>query len=863
MLLATVAAVVILGYTVKHLPINTDSADMLAKDLPWRHTYSDYKRAFPQQVDTILIVIDGDTADESQDAATLLTERLKQEPQIFKSVYYRNELPFFRANGLLYLETSELEDLTDNLATVQPFLSKLSNDQSVRGLFAMLSEATRALVEGTHVELGTVFERIHDVLDAALHQRRYRLSWQDVMSGTNTDPKDHRQFIIVQPELDFNKLLPAERAVNAIRSIVTELGMTQENGVRVRLTGDAPLSYEELLSAVRGMGVAAILSFAMITIVLWVGLGSMRLVLITLYTLICGLIYTAGFAAVAIGELNLISIAFAILVPSLGDAFCVHFCLRYRELLQEYGDHARALHDTVRQIGGALLLCALTTAIGFYAFIPTSFVGVAELGLIAGTGIFINFGLCLSLLPALLGLVRLAPTPHKESHRISRAQARLLSFPMRHARVVVSVTLVLGLCSLFLLLYVAFDPDTLNLKDPSTESVITFRELLKDKNSSPWRSTLLAKSRDEANRLKDQLDALPVVDKVVTLDSFIPADQDEKLLLVEDMGLIIGPTLQSSNDAAQPSAAEQEEALRKFQHTLQDLIQAHPDSSNDLHAQALNNILQDFLERLDTLAADDRAQLLAELQESLIGTLPGRLQALKEALRAKHVTVADLPHEFVKRWVTPNGRYLIEVFPNENLEDNSALRRFVTALQGISPEFSGPPIINIEAGDAVVSAFQQAFLYALFAIGLLLVLLLDRKIDALFVLLPLLLGGVLTAAASVVLNIPFNFANIIALPLLLGIGVDSGIHMVHQYRTAPPKDGVLLATTSGRAVFFSALTTVVGFANLAFTPHQGMASMGKLLALGITLTLVCTLVVLPALLAARGNDTASDPTRSA
>lgn len=857
---ATVAAIYILGYTVEHLAINTDTAELLAEELPWRQTYSAYKREFPQQVDTILIVVDADTADEAHDAAVLITERLKQESGLFKSVYYRNGLSFFRANGLLYLESSELEDLTDNLAMVQPFLSNLSNDQSLRGLFSMLNDATRALVDGIHVELGTVYERIRDALDAALQTRRYRLSWQDVMTGGDTDPREYRQFIIVQPELDFSQLLPAEPAVNAIRALSADLGMTPENGIRVRLTGDTPLAHEELMSAIRATAVAAVLALAMITIVLWIGLGSMRLVLVTLYTLICGLIYTAGFATVAVGELNLISIAFAVLYPSLGVDFCIHFNLRYRGLLQEHGDHAAALHTVVRQIGSALLLAALTTAVGFYAFIPTGYVGVAELGLIAGTGMFISLGLCLSLLPALLSLTRLSLAPQQPRRTFSSAHPKLLNFPVRHARIIVSITLFLGLGSLFLLPYVTFDPNTLNLKDPETESVITYRELLKDKDTSPWRSVLLAKNHRDAKRTKDKLKKLSVVDKVVTVDSFIPTDQDEKLLLIDDMTLILGPTLQPTDNQELPSAIEQAEALREFHHTLNKLIEARPDESITRQAKSLNDTLQRFFERLEDLDADARTQLLARLQESLVSTLPGRLQALQEALRAKPVAFRDLPPEFIERWVTPGGQYLIEVFPTENLEDNGALRRFVSELQTIAPDFTGPPVINLEAGDAVVSAFQQAFLSALFVIALLLVLLLDRKIDAVFVLLPLLLAGVFTAAASVVLDIPFNFANIIALPLLLGIGVDSGIHMVHRFRTAPPKDGVLLATSSARAVFFSALTTIVGFSNLAFAPHQGMASMGKLLALGVAFTLVCTLVVLPALLATGRTGAVSEPT---
>ena len=174
--------------------------------------------------------------------------------------------------------------------------------------------------------------------------------------------------------------------------------------------------------------------------------------------------------------------------------------------------------------------------------------------------------------------------------------------------------------------------------------------------------------------------------------------------------------------------------------------------------------------------------------------------------------------------------------------------RFVAAVRKVAPDAIGFPVIYLEAGDAVVKSFQQALVLAIIAVTILLLVLLRPKSDTLFVLLPLLLAGGLTGAASVVLGVPFNFANVIALPLLLGIGVDSGIHMVHRMRAAPPASGLILETSTARAVLYSSLTTMCSFGNLAVSPHRGMASMGALLTVGIAFTLLCTLVVLPALM---------------
>jgi predicted RND superfamily exporter protein len=214
------------------------------------------------------------------------------------------------------------------------------------------------------------------------------------------------------------------------------------------------------------------------------------------------------------------------------------------------------------------------------------------------------------------------------------------------------------------------------------------------------------------------------------------------------------------------------------------------------------------------------------------------------------VSKENLPTNLREHWVSKDGRHRVAVFPRVNLNEDAALRRFVAAVRSVAPDAIGFPVIYLEAGDAVVKAFQQAFLLSLLAITVLLLILLRPKSDVLLVLLPLLLAGALTGAASVLFHIPFNFANIIALPLLLGIGVDSGIHMVHRMRTAPPSSGQMLQTSTARAVFYSALTTICSFGNLAVSPHRGMASMGILLTIGIGFTLICILVVLPTLMAA-------------
>ncbi len=843
-LLALVLALLAFNYTRHNLGMNTDTKDMLSPDLAWRQLDLDYEKYFPQYTDNILIVVEAGTADQALDGAALLYQNLLPETALFKSIYYPNALSVFRDSALLFLTTDELQDLADNLAAIQPFLSRLTEDQSMQGLFAMLAEAIDALEDGEEIDLAPLLAQINQALEAAIRQEAYRVSWHRLMSGEAADEALHRQFILLQPELDYAGLLPARPAILRIQELVTALGIRENIGAEVRLTGGAVLAYEELLSVSRGTGLAIVLALCTVTAIMLFGLGSLRLMLATLLTLLFGLILTATFAAFAIGKLNLISVAFAVLYIGLGVDFAIHYCLHYRELLFKGMENAAALKDSSVTIGGSLLLCSITTAIGFFAFIPTDYDGVAELGLISGVGMFISLLVTLSLLPALLSLMPLKAR-QRQDQRSDFVEA-LLFLPSKYAKAVKITSALVVIALLGFLAGIRFDYNTLNLQDPDNESVQTYQALLADGNTSPWTGIILAQGRAEALALYDKFSRLPVVEKVVWIEDFIPLKQDEKLALIDDMALLLGD-LPDAEQAAGISDAQRMQSLRAFVKKLRGARLSEQDP-------AFSRLEQNLSEYLALLSSQERAGAagkLAHLEQMLLASLPGRLETLKNSLNADYVSAASLPPDLSARWHSESDHYLLEIYPREDLNDNRAMRRFVEALQAADARIIGAPIINIEASDAVVAAFTQAFSYAFVLISVFLLILLKHKGDAIYILAPLLMAAVCTGGISVMLDIPLNFANIIALPLLLGIGVDSGIHMLHRFRTGLPENGNLLATSSARAVLVSTLTTIGSIGNLAFSPHLGTASMGKVLTIGIAVTLVCMLIVLPSLLHGR------------
>ncbi len=844
-------------YMSSHLGIITDTAGMLSPELRYLQVYRAYKKAFPQSTDTIVAVIDGMTPDIAMDARDRLASALAEIPKRFRTVYAPGSEPFFKKNGLLYLSTQELERLSERMAEAQPLLGTLAREPNLKGLFSILKEAeTRS---GSR-ELLPLYQQISQAAEALLQDKFYQVSWLEVMhGGTRGMPgADRRQFVIVQPVIDYSTVLPGREAMELIHQTATALGLDAAHGVRVRLTGDIAMEYEELASVTKGAKLAGWLSLFMVAIVLFTGLRSPKMVFATLATLITGLLWTAGFAAAAIGHLNMISVAFAVLFIGLGVDYSIHYCLRFNELLHYGLDAETALQKTSQDTGRSLVLCAVTTSIGFFAFVPTDYSGVGELGLISGTGMFIGLFLNLTMLPALLAVLKIRPwgktPPAGETEEKVTALSSLAALPFRHSRPILLGAAIVGAASLAILPRITYDWNPLNLRDQSCVSVSTFKELLACGDNSPWSLKIVEKPGAGLEEKIKKLRKLPEVDKVVDIESFVPGNQDEKADIIEEMDFILGPVFLEKT-APPPDFAQKKAAISQFISVLK----KERGTGRDEAVSRLEQSLERFLGLLRSLPEAEARDRVETLEHALLASLPPRLHDLRLSLQAEPFSISDIPPDIKARWVSRQNHWRVEVFPWHNLNSRPAMIQFINAVRNIAPDATGYPVLIWEGGKVVSSAFKQAFAMSITAIFILLLALMPRKLDAMMVMIPLLLAGVMTGAAMELAGISLNFANIIALPLILGIGVDNGIHMVHRFRTMSRARSGIFATSTTRGIIFSTLTTICSFGNLAVSPHEGMASMGKLLALGVGITLLCTMLLLPALFNAMTRAASVEP----
>jgi len=836
LLMAALACSAFGWVAISRLSIDTDTDRLLSEKLVWRQREIAFDKEFPQNSDLIAVVVNASTPEQAERATDQMTAKLKTS-QLFTSVSRPDGGPFFDKNGLMLLPVADVQNLADSMIKAQPFIGSIAADPSLRGLSDTLSLALEGVKRGDadRASLATALTGMGDAvaenLDPAKPLRP--MSWQSMLTGRKPSPSDLQRFIQVKPVLDFASLTPGKQATDFIRQSAAEMGLTPANGVVIKLTGDVPLNDEQFATVSQGLGVSMTVAVLLVSALLYGALRSVRMALAILFTLVVGLLGTAAFAALAVHTLNLISVAFAILFVGIAVDFGIQFSVRYRAQRNIEPDFDKALLGTARLVGPALVLAAVAAGSGFFSFLPTAYRGVSELGIIAGVGMLIAVFFNLTLLPALMTLLKLGPEPRPVGFRVL---AGLDAFLLRRRRAVLAVAGVLAVGAIALLPRLDFDFNPLNLMDPHTEAVSVMMELMKNPDTTPNTIDVLKPTLEEANKAADTLSKLPEVSRAVTLSSYVPEDQPEKLAILGDVNTLIGPTLEPAQTAPPPSPADIRKALAKTSAALRNVVPAG-------EANAPEARLADLFDK----AAASSDAVLDRIQTVLLSGLVDQFRQLRLTLSATTVTMADLPPELVHAWVAEDGSARAEIFPAGNANDNDVLRKFVAAVQAVVPDATGTPVSIQQSSKTIVDAFIRAGALATAGITILLAITLRRIHDVVMALIPLLLAALFTLATTVVIGMPLNFANIIALPLLLGIGVAFDIYFVMNWRASRPHP---LQSGTARAIVFSALTTASAFGSLVLSSHPGTSEMGRLLSIEVFYTLVCVLLIMPSLLGA-------------
>jgi uncharacterized protein len=821
-------------YAATHFSMTTDINKLISTDIPWRQRELAFEKAFPQY-ELIVAVIEAPTPELVAEASDALNARLLQQKDLIRSVQQAQGGPFFAQNGFLFESLDELGPQLKMLTEGQRLVQVLAGDPSLRGVIQSLQFGLLG-VQGGRITLDAMTWPMTlgaDAVENVNAGKPATFSWRELVQGHAATASDKRRFLNIQGVLDYSELEPGLKASTAIRKAAADLDFAGKYQANLRLTGPVPMADEEFGTIKENAGLNATITIAIVLFILWLALRWFRIIFAVFISLVVGLALTAATGMLLVGTLNLISVYFAVLFVGLGVDFGIQFSVRYRAERHLVDNLHEALLETGRRAGAPLTLAALATAAGFLSFLPTDYKGVSELGLIAGIGMLIAFLTSITLLPALMSRVKPPAEPH---HLGYAALAPVDRFLERHRMPILIGTLLVVASGLPLLYWLQFDFNPMNLRSKTVESVATYLELKNDPESGVNDIEILQPSLDKADAVAAKLKALPQVGRVTTLSTFIPDHQQEKLALIQDTAKTLNTALNPTAAAAPTSDAQTVSMINSTVDALNRLA----GDGNGTGAVAARRLAK----AMTALAnADPSVRQRAEVV--FVQPLKTTLDDLRNLLKAQEITQASLPPALARDWVTPEGLARIDVAPKGDPNDNEVLRTFARAVQAVEPDATEGPISILEARRTVITAFLVAGGCALLSIAIILLITLRRITDVMLTLVPLLMAGVVTLEICVLIDMPLNFANIIALPLLLGVGVAFKIYYIMAWREGQTN---MLESVLTRAVTFSACTTATAFGSLYFSSHPGTSSMGKLLAISLLTTMAAAALFQPILM---------------
>ena len=864
-------------YTAQHLELVTGRNDLISTEKRYLQLDEEYSEEFVG-VDQVVVVVEPQDVPQGKAFLTRLGERLAQGREHFAEVFYRVDVSSLEGKKLLYLSAEDLHDLQHNLDDSQEIIRDLLANPGLNTLFdAINTQVSSAVVShlvddllGLGAELDEESGEFSDsqlsFLNALLQEirrslkgenYRYHSPWAEFFGGTGQLDDDgfliaeNRRYMFLMVEVredeaaGFNDL---QDSMAALRQAIAEL-KAEFPGLDAGVTGTKALGNDEMLSAQNDTAVATVVSLSGIALLYLLFFRRVRHPFFIVTSLMIGLSWTMGFVALSVGHLTIITVFIAPMLLGLADDFGVHFMTRYEEERGKGKDQPEAIRIVFEQTVPSIIAGALTTSLAFFAVVLADFRGVQELGIISGGGILLCVLAILTFLPALIvSADALWPWRVSLGQRMSLHQT--FSRLGRHVEQTRSTLFVIIACgtiaALFALPRISFDYNLLNLQAHGTESVEWEKRIIENSERSSWNALATAPTPEAARQKARAFTALPSVETVESVASLIPDGQSERMAILGAIRPLLSDLPALRNDPREVDIKQLEQTLDKLRLKIRD----QENGSETILAAARQHLLAVF-EALRTLPAQDVQKSLSLFQQELFLDFEDKWSLLSNNLApAGPITFADVPAQLRSRFVSRDGqKFLLQIYPKEDVWEREPLTEFIRQLRTVDPDVTGSPIIGFESIGAMKDGYVEAAWYALLAILVVTFLALRRVGDALLAVLPLGLGMVWTAGLMWLWDVQFNLANMVAAPLIIGIGVENGIHLVHRFREGSESSVAdLIAGSTGQAVVLFSLTTMVGFGSLMVAKYYGIFSMGLLLSLAVGSVLVASIVVLPLLL---------------
>ena len=851
--LAVALAVFSLAYSASRLGFRTSRLDLINPDSNYNQLWIEYINDFGD-ADDVVVVVEGTDRDQVVTVLEEVSAALAREDHLFHAVLHEVDLSTIRGKGLHYLPPSELLGIEDFLDKAQPVIngdwSQLKLGQTARRLSGQLAADQSELSPAGRMAAYAELDRLSESLLSALgSSARYRSPWPEMpLSIATLSELSSEYFLTNEGRMGFVLLRLAGQkdkdaftqgsdSIDALRDVIGRV-QTHHQDATIGLTGLPVMENDEMRSSEAAMMKASLLSLFGVACLFVAGFGGLRHPLITVGSLLLALAWSFGYVTLGIGHLNILSISFGVILIGLGIDFGVHYAARYLQLRGTMRSSEEALIETAAGVGPGIITGAITTAISFFMAGFTEFTGIAELGLIAGGGVLLCCLAAIVVLPAMIHIsdAKRTGTIVPKPLDIHGWLGPLFARPglLMTATAVGTVVLALGMGHFFK--HGWYDHNLLNLQPEGIESVALERKLLAESDQSVWFALSIAESREELLARKAQFSKLQSVERVDEIASLIPVNDTRKRPIIER----IRQRLAALPERPPQIPVDHPDELGRV------LAQAQMVSAAGPSGMRVGRRLEQVRDLLRRMPLAECYQRLSEYQHYMAGDLLSRLHLLNSMANPEPPRLSDLPSGLVTRFVGQDGKHLLKIYSKADIWDMDAMEQFVREVRSVDSRVTGNPLQTYEASRQMQQSYIQAAWYALAAILLVLFIDFGSLRFTLLAMFPMAVGMLQMFGILGLLKLQLNPANMIVLPLILGIGIDDGVHVVHDFRRTPGRYRMSASTAS--SVLITSLTTMVGFGSLMIASHRGLESLGRVLTIGVSCCMFNSLIMLPALL---------------
>src|SRR5690554_5134819 len=819
-------------YIYKNFSIDSDLDKFIRPSIQnqWHANNEDYRNNFPSYHRNAVVVVSGSSAEETFFSAERLYHALKDSQQ-FDDVFAPVFDPFIMDRIFYNIPTEGVKRISEAVSASIPQLAPIYQQPSIIRLLDYLqaqylqASDMEVFLPDVEAQLGAFNQSLSLLLEGE-NEPVYLVPKLAPLD----DGSQHYQLISVKRAPQFTEELPNKAIIDDLRSIIAATDI--DASVDVRITGEIAMMNDEISESIGGFKLAGQISVILILVILWLGIRSKRLIAGIFLMLIMGVLFSVVFTLLVFGRFNTLSLVFVVMLFGLGIDFAVHYSLRVMEAMRQGETIKRAGVISARDMGVALGLCALTTVIAFLSFLPTEYLGLAELGVISAFGMVASYVLSLTFIPAWFVVTKITPI-EKKAKVIKPLPLKNFDYP---ARPILFGSLVLLLVTVWYIHDMRFNYNLLSMRNQSSEAIVSLRELQDNHLVNTYAVATVPDKGTDLEALKKRLLELPTVAAVQLPEENLPLFQEAKhqyLDAVNQQLLKLGEP--SENVSLDKDATRQQ--IQNFIQVLDDHSEVFVDEDLEL-VEALRANLVDLLQHEETWPV---------LQKEVATGITDDVQQLKVWFSAQPFGLDDLPEDIHKRLVSNDGRSLVQIIPAVDMTITSENRKFIESLMDNGVKIAGVAVHEWGVGQVVVRAFTTATILSITLIFLVIAFTFKNIRPAIMIIYPMVLVVTTTLAIGKMLGMSLNMANILVVPLVFGLGVDTGIHVVHRYHLSYDWRDTFFSST-GRAVLLSAVTTIGTFIAIGFSQHQGAASIGILLSIALSLLLIITFVVLPALL---------------